>query len=68
MSISNVKRPYLSKPLVDELHATADKISVLASRTLAADDISDEELLLFDRLVQRASDAVARIHEIRSHE
>ncbi|MFU0504412.1 hypothetical protein [Pseudaminobacter sp. NGMCC 1.201702] len=68
MSIANAPRQFPSKPFVDELHATAEKISMLASRSLASDELSNDELVLFDKLVQRAADALTRIHEFHSRE
>ena len=61
----NNRRKYAEKGLVYDLHSTAEKISELSARALASDELPENSLVAFDRLVERASSALTKIHEFR---
>jgi hypothetical protein len=50
-----------SKAYVSDLHSAAQKLAIVASQMLASDSLSDEALLLAERLALRASSALTAI-------
>lgn len=61
----NDNRIFPEKGLVEDLRSTAHKIAELSSRSMAEDELPDETIELFARLVQRAESTVGRINTVR---
>lgn len=61
----NDTRIFPEKGLVADLRSTAHKIAELTSRSMTQDELPDETLDLFVRLVRRAETTVDRISTVR---
>ncbi len=58
-------RPYAEKGLVEDLRSTAEKIAILTGRAMTQDELSEDTVVLFDRLLERAACTLATIHKFR---
>ncbi len=62
----NAARNYAEKGLVQDLRSTAEKIAIVTDRAMAQDSVTEETVMLFDRLVARAASTLSTIHKFRA--
>jgi hypothetical protein len=63
--IVNNTRTYAEKGLVEDLRSTAEKIAIATNRAMAQDELSQDTVLLFDRLLDRAAGTLSTIRSFR---